>query len=76
MLMNKENQKVKLDETDPNQVTTRNISEEETERALNGMICGKAVGVDEMPVEAWNCMCNYGINIISKLLFNCIMNTE
>ena len=72
MLTNKENHKVKIDERDPNQVTTRNISEEETERALKGMKCGKAVGEDEIPVEAWKCMGNFGIKILSKLLFNCI----
>ena len=54
---------------------TRNISEEETERALKGMKCGKAVGADEKPTEAWKCMGNFGIKIICKL-FNSIMNTE
>ena len=43
--------------------------------ALKGMECGKAVGADEMPAEAWKCMSNFGIKIIFKL-FNCIMNTE
>ena len=42
MLMNKENQRDETEERDPNQAMTRNISEEETERALKGMKCGKA----------------------------------
>ena len=57
------------------QAMTRNISEEETETAIKGMKCGKAVGADEIPAEAWKCMGNFGIMILCKL-FNCIMNTE
>ena len=75
MLMNKENQRVETEERDPNQAMTRNISEEETETALKGMKCGKAVGADEIPVEAWKCMGNFGIKILCKLV-NGIMNTE
>ena len=59
MLMNKENQRVETEERDSNQAMTRNISEEETECALNVMTCGKAVGVDEIPAEAWKCMGNF-----------------
>ena len=54
---------------------TRNISEEETETALKGMKCGKAVGADEIPAEAWKCIGNFGVKIICKLC-SCIMNTE
>ena len=53
MLMNKENQRVETEERDPNQAMTRNISEEDTESVLKGMKCGKAVGADEIPAEAW-----------------------
>ena len=67
MLMNKENQRVETEERDPNQAVTRNISEEETESALKGMKCGKAVGADEIPAEAWKCMGKFGIKIICKL---------
>ena len=75
MLMNKENLRVETEERDPNQAMTRNISEEETESALKGMTCGKAVGADEIPAEGWKCMGNFGIKILCKL-FNCFMNTE
>ena len=59
MLMNKENQRVETEERLPNQAMTRNISEEETETALKGMKCGKAVGTDEIPAEAWTYMGNF-----------------
>ena len=64
-----------IEERYPNQAMTRSISEEETETALKGMKCGKAVGADEIPAEAWKCMGNFGIKILCKL-FNSIMNTE
>ena len=72
---NKENERVETEERDPNQSMTRNISEEETETALKRMKCGKAVGADEIPAEAWEYGGNFGIKIRCKL-FNCIMNTE
>ena len=75
MLMIKENQSVETEERDPNQTMTRNISDEETETALKGVKCGKAVGADEIPAEAWKYMGNFGIKKLCKL-FNCIMNTE
>ena len=53
----------------------RNISEEETETALKGMKCGKAVGADEIPADTWKYMGNFGIKMLCKL-FHCIMNTE
>ena len=40
MLINKENQRVETEERDPNQATTRNISEKETEKALKGTCMG------------------------------------
>ena len=75
MLMNKDNQRVDTEERDPNQAMPRNISEEETDTALKGMKCGKAVGADEIPADAWKYLGNFGIKMLCKL-FNCIMNTE
>ena len=72
---NKENERVETEERGPNQSMTRNISEEETETALKRMKCGKAVGADEIPAEAWEYVGNFRIKIRCKL-FNCIMNTE
>ena len=68
MLMNKENQRVETEERDINQAMTRNISEEETDTALKGMKCGKAVGADEIPAEAWKCMGNFGIKILCVIV--------
>ena len=73
--MNKENPRVETEERYPNQAMPQNISEEETETALKGMKCGKAVGADEIPAETWKYMGNFGIKMLCKL-FNCIMNTE
>ena len=70
--MDKENQRVETEERDPNQAMTRNICEEKTESALDGMKRGKTVGADEISVDAWTCMGNFGINILCKL-FNCII---
>ena len=72
MLMNKENQRVEAEERYPNQAMTRNISDEETESALKGLKCGKAVGADDIPAEAWKCIGNFGIKMLCKL-FNCII---
>ena len=47
MLMNKANQRVETEESDPSQAMTRNISEEETYTALKGMKCGSAVRADD-----------------------------
>ena len=51
MLTKKENQRVETEGSHPNQAMPRNISEDETERALKGMKYGKAVGADEIPAE-------------------------
>ena len=53
MLTNEEYQRVETEERYSNQAMTRNISEEETETALKGIKCGKAVGADEIPAEEW-----------------------
>ena len=75
MLMNKENQRVETEERDSNQAMTRNISDEETETALKGVTCGKAVGADKIPAEAWTYMGNFGVQMLCKFV-NCILNTE
>ena len=50
-LMNEENPRVETADRAPNQGVTSPVSEAETERALGGMQCGKAVGSGgmEMP---------------------------
>ena len=75
MLMHKESQKFETEERDHNQAMPRNISEEETETALKGMTCGKSIGEDEIPADAWKCIGKCGNNTLCNL-FNCIMKTE
>ena len=62
-------------ETPTKQCHGTSVRKKQRERALKGMKCGKAVGADEMPAEAWKCMGNFGIKMLCKL-FNCIMNAE
>ena len=72
-LMNEENPRVETEERAPNQGMTSPVSD--TERALRGMKCGKAVGSDKIPVEVWKCLGQLGVVTLCKL-FNIIMTTE
>ena len=74
-LMNEENPRMETEDRAPNQGMTSPVSEAETERALSGMRCGKAVGSDEIPVEVWKCLGQLGLVTLCKL-FNRIMTTE
>ena len=74
-LMNEENPRVETEEREPNQGLTAPINVAETERALNGMKSGKAVGSDEIPTEVWTCVGWFGVVTLCKL-FNSIMTTE
>ena len=60
-LMNEQNPRVDTGESEPNQGMTAPINEADTERALNGMKCGKAVGGDEIPAEIWKCPRWFGV---------------
>ena len=74
-LMNEDNPRVETEERVPNQGLTAPINEAETERELNGMKSGKAVGSDEIPAEVWKCLGWFGVVTLCKL-FNSIMITE
>ena len=43
-------------------------SREEVKNALRRMKQGKAVGLDELPVEIWKCMGEMGIEFLTRLL--------
>ena len=73
--MNDENPRVETDDRAPNQGMTSPVSEAETERALEWMKCGKAVGSYDIPVEVRKCLGQLGVVTICKL-FNRIMTTE
>ena len=60
-LMNEENLRVETEEREPNQVLTTPINEAETERALNGVKSGKAVGSDAIPAEVWKFVGWFGV---------------
>ena len=74
-LMNEENPRVETEDRAPNQGMTSPVSEAETEKALGGMKCDKAVGSDEIPVEVWKCLGQLGVVTLCKL-FNRTMTTE
>ena len=74
-LVNEENPRGETEDSSPNQGMPSPVSEAETERALSGMKCGKAVGSDDIPVEVWKCLGQLGVVTLCKL-FNRIMTTE
>ena len=51
------------------------ISAEEVKEAMNRMNTGKAVGPDDIPVEAWKCLGELAINFLTRL-FNKILEDE
>lgn len=51
------------------------ITEDEVRRALRRMKMGKAVGPDDIPVEAWRCLGDMAIRFLTKL-FNRILEGE
>ena len=66
MLMNKENQRVETEERDPNQAMTRNISEEETETALKGILATKYIDANfKGKGDIQECKNYRGIKLIS-----------
>ena len=74
-LMNEENPRVETEDRAPNQGMTSPVGEAEIERSLRGMMCDKAVGSDEIPVDVCKCLGQLGVVTLCKL-FNRIMTTE
>ena len=73
--MNEDIPRVETEEREPNQGLTAPINEAETDRALNCMKSGKAVGSDEIPAEVWKCLGWFGVVTLCKL-FNSIIITD
>ena len=74
-LMNKENERErrlgngeKIDQTVPR------IDRDKVRAALKRMKCGKAVGPDDLPVEAWKCLGELAIEFLTRL-FNKILES-
>ncbi len=51
------------------------ISEDEVRAAMKRMKSGKAVGPDEIPVEAWRCLGEMAVKFLTRL-FNQILESE
>ena len=72
--MNEENPRVETEDRTPNQCMTSAVSEAR-DRELSGMKCGKAVSIDDIPVEAWKCLGQLGVVTLCRL-FTIIMTAE
>ena len=49
------------------------VSREEVKNAVRRMTKGKAVGLDELPVEVWKCMGKIGIEFLTRLFNRLLM---
>ena len=67
-LLNEENPRMVFEDGVPNLGTTTMISREEVENALKKMKTGKATGPDGVPVEAWKCLGQEGVDILLDLM--------
>ena len=68
-LMNEENDGVS--KTEEIEIANKGVncaSREEVKNALRRMKQGKAVGLDELPIEVWKCMGEMGIEFLTRLL--------
>ena len=67
-LMNEENDGVS--KTEEIEIVNKgvNCASREVKNALRRMKQGKAVGLDELPVEVWKCMGEMGIEFLTRLL--------
>ena len=75
-LMNVENEREnRLDDVEIVEREVEGISMDEVRRAVKKMKKGKAVGPDDIPVEAWLCLGEMGVRFLFRL-FNRILNGE
>ncbi|XP_051786647.1 uncharacterized protein LOC127528918 [Erpetoichthys calabaricus] len=75
-LMNGENEREKrLDDVEIMNQEVQRISKEEVRTAMKRMKNGKAVGLDDIPVEAWRCLGEMAMEILTRL-FNGILESE
>ena len=58
-----------------NLLSLRNVRAEKVRAAMNRMKTGKAVGPDDIPVEAWRCLGELTVNFLTRL-FNKILEDE
>ena len=75
-LMNEENNRdPRTEEAEVVNEEVNCVSREEVKNALRRMKKGKAVGLDELPVEVWKCMGEIGIEFLTRL-FNRLLVGE
>ncbi|KAK2921479.1 hypothetical protein Q8A73_000964 [Channa argus] len=75
-LMNKENERERrVEEVTGVEQEVAKISKSEVRRALKRMKSGKAVGLDDIPVEVWKCLGEVAVEFLTSL-FNKILESE
>ena len=67
-LLNEENQRLVASDGIPNLGVTKQVSREEVVQELKKMKVGKAVGPDEIPVEAWLSLGEEGVDKLTQLM--------
>lgn len=67
-LLNEENVREKYEDGDMNEGMTQSISREEVEHAMKKMKNGKALGADQIPIEAWKSLGEQGTDILCDLM--------
>ncbi|KAG2458644.1 RTBS polymerase, partial [Polypterus senegalus] len=74
--MNEENERGKrLDDVETVNQEVQRISKEEVRTAMKRVQNGKAVGPDDIPVEAWRCLEEMAVEFLTRL-FNGILESE
>lgn len=74
-LLNEENERCLRGDGDPNYGVVTEVRREEVVMALEKMKWGKAVGPDEVPIEAWKVLGEEGIDVLWNLM-RMIMESE
>ena len=75
-LMNEENERERrIDDVEVVKQEVDRISKEEVRAAIKRMKSGKAVGPDDIPVEAWRCLGDLAVEFLTRL-FNKILEGE
>ncbi|XP_051779618.1 uncharacterized protein LOC127526820 [Erpetoichthys calabaricus] len=75
-LMNEENERERrLDDVEIVNQEVQRISKEEVRTAMKRMKNGKAVGPDDIPVEAWRCLGEMAVEFLTRL-FNGILEVR
>ena len=73
-LMNEENNRgPRTEEAEVVNEEINCVSREEVKNALRRMKKGKAIGLDELPVEVWKCMGEMGIEFLTRLFNRLLM---